>query len=84
MIDKNNYHKLKKYLRVQSRPQIEKLISDLSLNSTEQKLFLSWYNGDTRVKTCMDSFICDDTYTKYLKTIFSKVYNYFKYQNITF
>jgi hypothetical protein len=84
MINKSNYHKLKRYLKVQSKVQIEDLIRTLELNEDETSLLRSWYNGDTVVKTCMEHYICEDTYTNHLKKIFSKIYNYFNYQNIVF
>lgn len=84
MINKSDYHKLKKYLRLMSRPQVRDLIKKMELSDEESKLFLSWYDGDTVVKTCMENYISEDTYTNHLKKIFSKVYNYFDYQNILF
>lgn len=84
MICKSDYLKLKKYLRLQSKVQIKDLISTLELNENETKLLLSWYDGDKVIKTCMENYISEDTYTSYLKKIFSKICNYFKYQNITF
>lgn len=84
MINKSDYHKLKKYLRLMSKPQVRDLIEKMELSDEESKLFLSWYDGDTVVKTCMENYISEDTYTNHLKKIFSKVYNYFDYQNISF
>ena len=84
MIDKNNYLKLKKYLKCLSKPQIQDLINELNLNEEEVDLLLSWYSGDTRIKMSLDHFISPDTCTTYFKIILSKVYNYFKYRNISF
>lgn len=67
-----------------SKPQVRDLIEKMELSDEESKLFLSWYDGDTVVKTCMENYISEDTYTNHLKKIFSKVYNYFDYQNISF
>lgn len=84
MINKSDYHKLKKYLRVQPKVQILHFIDAIQLNDEEAKLLISWYNGDTVVKTCMEHYICQDTYTNHLKKVFSKICNYFRYENITF
>jgi len=84
MISKSDYLKLKKYLKLQPKVQIRDLISTLELNDDESKLLLSWYDGNKVIKTCMENYISEDTYTNHLKKIFSKIYNYFKYQNITF
>ena len=84
MINKSDYHKLKKYLKTQPKVQILHFIDSIQLNDEESKILLSWYNGDTRVKMSMDNYICDDTCTCYLKKIFSKIYNYFVYENISF
>lgn len=84
MINKNNYHKLKKYLKYKSKPEINELLDYVCLNDDEKDLFLSWYNGDTRVKMSLEHYICDDTCTNYLKKIFSKINNYFEYHNISF
>lgn len=84
MISKSDYHKLKKYFKVQPKVQILHFIEVVQLNDEEAKLLLSWYNGDTRVKMSMDNYICDDTCTNYLKKIFSKICNYFKHENISF
>ena len=79
MICKSDYLKLKKYLRLQSKVQIKDLISTLELNDNESKLLLSWYDGDKVIKTCMENYISEDTYTSYLKKIFSKILLYIKY-----
>ena len=84
MITKSDYHRLKKYLKVLSKPQLRNLISEMELSKDEENLLLSWYNGDSVIKTCMENYICEDTYTSYLKKIFSKIYNYFNYKNISF
>lgn len=84
MISKSDYLKLKKHLKVQSKVQIKDLIGTLELNPDEGKLLLSWYNGDKVIKTCMENYISEDTYTSNLKKIFSKIYNYFNYKNISF
>ena len=84
MITKENYHKLKKYLKVQPKVQIENLILTMELNEEEKHLLLDWYDGDTRVKMSMNRYICDDTCTDYLKKIFSKIWNYLEYQNVLF
>jgi len=84
MINKSDYHKLKKYLKFKSQPEINELLDCVCLNDDERKLFLSWYNGDTRVKSSIDNYICCDTYTNYLKKIFSKIYNYYEYNNMLF
>jgi len=84
MISKSDYHKLKRYLKVQSKVQILHLKDELQLNDEESKLLLSWYDGDSVVKTCMNNYMSSDTYTNHLKKIFSKIYNYFGYQNISF
>lgn len=84
MISKRDYHRLKKYLRLLSKPQLRSLISDMELSKDEENLLLSWYDGDSVIKTCMENYISEDTYTNYLKKIFSKIYHYFEYQNISF
>lgn len=84
MINKNDYLKLKRYLKLKSKPEITDLLNCVGANDEEKKLFLLWYDGNTRVKSSMDSYVCCDTFTKYLKKIFSKICNYFNYQNISF
>lgn len=84
MITKENYHKLKKHLRTLSRPQVKKLCSDMELDEMETKLLLSSYDRELVVKTCMDNFICESAYKKYIKLIYSKVYNYYEYTNTAF
>lgn len=84
MIDKDSYFSLKKYLKTLSRPQIEELCENIKFNDKERKLFVSWYNGDTVVKICMDNYICKNSYTNAFKAICSKIYNYLNYYNITF
>lgn len=67
-----------------SKPQIEDLCESIKFDSQESKLLLSWYDGDTVVKICMDNFMSNHKYNSYFKTICSKIYNYLNYQNITF
>lgn len=84
MITKENYHKLKKHIRTLSRPQVKQLCLEMELDDMETKLLLSSYDKDLVVKICMDNFICESAYKKYIKLIYSKVYNYFQYTNTSF
>jgi len=84
MIDKDNYISLKRYLKTLSKPQIEDLCENMKFNEQETRLLISWYDGDTVVKMCMDNYISNHRYNTFFKTICSKIYNYLVYQNITF
>ena len=84
MITKENYHKTKRYVKALSKPQIKELCADMELNDLEAKLLISSYDGESVIKICMDNYICESAYTKYIKMVYSKVYNYFRYKNISF
>lgn len=82
MIDKKDYHKLKKYIRTLCRLQVRQLCIDAELNDFETKLFLASYDNQSVVKTCMNLFISNSSYTNYIKIVYSKVFNYLKFANI--
>ena len=84
MISKDNYHNIKRYVKHLSKPQIKQLCSDMELTDLETNLLLSSYDGELVVKVCMDNYISETTYTKYIKIIYSKVYNYLNYINTPF
>lgn len=84
MLTKTNYHKIKHYLKSLSKPQIKDLCSNLELSEFEKTILLSTYDNELVSKICMDNFICETTYNKYIKSVYTKIYNYFIYRNIPF
>lgn len=84
MINKDNYRKTKIYIKNLSRPQVKELCDNLEFNDLERNILMGVYDGDLVVKICMNNFICEATYAKYVKIVFSKVYNYLNYTNVTF
>lgn len=84
MITKADYHKTKHYVKLLSKPQVRQLCSDMELNSLESKLVLSSYDNEMVVKFCMDNYISESAYTKYIKNVYSKIYNYLVYTNTSF
>ncbi len=84
MITKDNYHRVKHYLKSLSKPQVKNLCVDMELSEFEKNLLLAMYDNELVTKICMDNFICETTYNKYIKSIYTKVYNYLIYLNTSF
>ena len=76
MIDKKLYIQLKKEVRCLCRKNLLKMCEDMELNNFEKDLLLDFYDNKTVVEICMKHNINKNSYIRYLKNIFNKVYDY--------
>jgi len=76
MIDKNTYLQLKKEIRCYPCNHVLDLCDSMKLNEYEKQLLMNFYNKEKVVHTCMDMGMTSMTYTKHLKEILTKFYNY--------
>lgn len=76
MLDKKTYLSLKKDIRCCCRNNIKQLCDDMELNDFERKLLCKFYDGDMVDKVCLELCISKPTYTKCMKILFSKIYDY--------
>lgn len=77
-MSKVEFHAMKRNIRELSKPQVLKICDELMLDDYEKSLLLSFYDNDSVVKTCMDNYISQNTYTNHLKIILKKIHNYYK------
>lgn len=76
MIDKETYLNLKREIKYLSYNNIIKLCEDMNLNTEEKMLLLNFYENKTRISTCMEMGMSEDTYTNHMKVLFTKINNY--------
>ncbi len=76
MIERNDYFNLKREIKNMSYNNVLKLCENMMLNTEEKKLLVYFYDGKTKVQTCMDFHIGSTTYTTRMKQLFTKIYNY--------
>ena len=76
MLDKKGYLNLKKEIKFMCRTNVLKLCDDIQLNDEERKLLLYFYDGKSRIQTCMEMCISITYYTEHLKIIFNKINDY--------
>lgn len=76
MIDKKLYIQLKKEVRCLCRKNLLKMCEDMELNNFEKDLLLDFYDNKTVVEICMKHNINKNSYIRYLKNIFNKIYDY--------
>jgi len=76
MIDKVTYLQLKKEIKCLCRASVVKLANDMELNTEDKELLLSFYDGDTRIKVCLDMGISTEYYRTHMRLLFSKIYDY--------
>lgn len=76
MIDKNTYTKLKNEIRCYPCNYVLELCDSMKLNNDERQLLMDFYNKKKVVHTCMEIGMSTMTYTRHLKEILTKYYNY--------
>ena len=76
MIDKSTYLNLKREIRCYCRKNVMKLCDDMELTDIERILLLDFYNNELVVHTCMKLCISEKTHSKYMRILFSKIYDY--------
>lgn len=76
MIDKSTYIQMKRDIKCLCRKDLLDLCDEMELTQIERNLLLRFYDGDMVQSVCMDMCISRPTYTKYMKTLLSKIYYY--------
>lgn len=76
MLDKSTYHSVKRQVKCLCRKNVLSLIDEMELTDYERDLLLYFYDGKTRTQTCMELCITEKTYTKDMKILLSKIYDY--------
>lgn len=76
MLEKKKYLFLKKEIRCMCRKNVTKLCDDMELNDEERDLLLYFYDGKSKVQTCIDLCVSATYYNNHMKTLFSKINDY--------
>ena len=76
MIDKNTYLNLKTEIKHLCRKNIIELCDNMELNQEERQLLINFYDNKSRIQTCMEMGMSQDTYTTHMKLLFTKIHNY--------
>lgn len=78
MLDTKSYLNLKKEIKYMCRKNVIALCENMQLNDYEKDLLMHFYDGKSKVCTCMDLCIGSDTYSKHMKILFNKINDYKK------
>lgn len=76
MISREEYLALKREIKFWCRKNITKLCNEMELNDEERKFLMYFYDGKTRVQTCMELCVSATYYNNKMKIIFSKIKDY--------
>lgn len=76
MLDKTTYLNLKKEVKCLCRKKVITLCDEMELSEEERKLLMYFYDGKTRVQTCMEMCVSPTYYNNHMKILFSKINNY--------
>lgn len=76
MLDKKTYLDLKKEVKCLCRKNVVLLCDEVELNDEERDLLMYFYEGKTRVQTCMDLCISPTYYNNHMKILFAKINDY--------
>lgn len=76
MLDKTTYLNLKKEVKCLCRKNVITLCDEMELSEEERKLLMYFYDGKTRVQTCMEMCVSPTYYNNHMKILFSKINNY--------
>lgn len=81
-MDRNDYFKLKKYIKTLCTDSVIDLATNVGLNSYEKSLLLHINKNDTRIHISLDLGICESKVTKDSRKIFIKILDYIKRNNL--
>lgn len=81
-MDRNDYFKLKKYIKTLCTDSVIDLATNVGLNPYEKSLLLHINKNDTRVHTSLDLGVCESKLTKDTRKIFLKINDYLKRNNL--
>ncbi len=76
MIDRQTYFNLKREIKLFSYNNIVRLCDEMNLEQNERDLLLDFYKDKTQTQVCMERGMCPTTYSKRMKMLFTKIYNY--------
>lgn len=76
MLDKKTYLNLKKTIKCMCRKNVLKLCDDMELNKEERDLLMYFYDGKTRIQTCIELSISETYYKNHMKILFTKINDY--------
>lgn len=77
-MDRNDYFKLKKYIKTLCTDSVIDLATNVGLNPYEQSLLLHINKNNTRIHTSLDLGVCESKVTKDTRKIFLKLHDYLK------
>lgn len=78
MLEKKTYLGLKRDIKSLCRKNVVTMCDDMELNDEERNLLMYFYDGKSKVQTCMDLCIGSTTYSVHMRLLFEKIYNYKK------
>ena len=81
-MDRNDYFKLKKYIKTLCTDSVIDLATNVGLNTYEKSLLLHINKNDTRIHISLDLGICESKVTKDSRKIFIKILDYIKRNNL--
>ena len=81
-MDRNDYFKLKKYIKTLCTDSVTDLATNVGLNSYEKSLLLHINKNDTRIHTSLDLGVCETKVTRDTQKMFRKIYDYLKRNNL--
>lgn len=76
MLDKKAYLDLKKEVKCLCRKNVISLCDEIELNEEERKLLMYFYDGKSKVQTCMDLSVSPTYYNNHMKILFTKINDY--------
>lgn len=76
MLDKKTYLNLKKEIRCLCRKNVITLCDDMELNEEERNLLMYFYDGKTKIQTCMELGFGTTYYSEHLRLLFEKINDY--------
>ena len=76
MINKKEYFDLKKEIKCLCRNNVLTLCDEMNLNEEERNLLLYFYDGKSRIQTCIELTMGTTYYSKHMRILFNKIYDY--------
>lgn len=76
MLNGKTYLDLKREIKCLCRKNVIALCDNMELNDYERDLLMHFYDGKSKVSTCMDLCIGSNTYYNHMKKLFSKINDY--------
>lgn len=76
MLSTKSYLELKQQVKRLCRKSVIELCDDMELNNEEKQLLMYFYDGKSKIATCIDLGFSSTYYSSHMRLLFEKINDY--------